>query len=64
MLSQTLQKLAADGLVTRRVDDTVPPSVHYGLTDLGLSLETPLAVLREWAEVHMVEISAHRRVRG
>lgn len=62
MLSQTLQKLAADGLVTRRVDDTLPPSVHYGLTDLGRSLEEPLAVLREWAEAHMAEISAHRGV--
>ena len=60
MLSQTLRKLAADGLVTRRVDDTLPPSVHYGLTSLGRSLEEPLAGLREWAESHMAEIDDHR----
>lgn len=60
MLSQTLQRLTADGLVSRRVDGTIPPSVHYGLTPLGRSLEEPLAMLREWAEAHMVEISANR----
>lgn len=64
MLSQTLQKLAADGLVTRRVDDTVPPSVYYGLTELGRSLDEPLAGLREWAERHMVEIDEHRVASG
>ncbi len=60
MLSQTLQALVADGLVTRHVETTVPPQVHYGLTALGLSLESRLAALRDWAETHMPEISAHR----
>ncbi|NUP25723.1 MAG: helix-turn-helix transcriptional regulator [Nocardia sp.] len=60
MLSQTLQALVADGLVTRHVETTVPPQVHYGLTELGLSLELRLAGLRDWAETHMPEISAHR----
>ncbi|MFX0576271.1 winged helix-turn-helix transcriptional regulator [Nocardia nepalensis] len=50
----------ADGLVARRVEPTVPPRVHYRLTDLGLSLEVPLAALRMWAEEHMGEID--RRV--
>ena len=58
MLSATLRRLRSDGLVTRRVVETVPPSVYYGLTDLGRSLEAPLAALREWAEEHMVEIEA------
>lgn len=56
MLSVTLQSLAADGLVARRVEATVPPRVHYRLTALGLSLETPLAALRQWAEEHMSQI--------
>ena len=60
MLSVTLQSLTQDGLVTRRVEPTVPPRVHYGLTPLGLSLETPLAALREWAEEHMAEIDQAR----
>ena len=60
MLSATLQNLAQDGLVARRVEPTVPPKVHYRLTELGLSLEVPLAALRTWAEEHMVEIDRAR----
>ena len=56
MLSVTLQSLVRDGLATRRVEPAVPPRVHYRLTDLGMSLETPLAALRTWAEQHMAEI--------
>lgn len=56
MLSQTLRSLAADGLVVRRVEPSVPPRVFYGLTPLGRSLEVPLAALRTWAEEHMAEI--------
>ncbi|MFJ8437200.1 winged helix-turn-helix transcriptional regulator [Kitasatospora sp. NPDC094019] len=61
MLSVTLQSLARDGLVTRRVEPTVPPAVHYRLTDLGLSLEGPLSALRRWAETHMSEIDHNNR---
>lgn len=61
MLSVTLQSLTRDGLVARRVEPTVPPRVHYRLTDLGLSLENPLAALRAWAEQHMAEIDAANR---
>ncbi|MFI6017358.1 MULTISPECIES: winged helix-turn-helix transcriptional regulator [unclassified Streptomyces] len=56
MLSVTLQSLVRDGLVARRVEPTVPPAVHYRLTELGLSLEIPLSALRVWAETHMPEI--------
>ncbi|MET9223202.1 helix-turn-helix domain-containing protein [Streptomyces sp. NPDC003300] len=62
MLSATLQSLVRDGLVTRRVEPTVPPAVHYRLTDLGLSLEHPLAALRDWAETHMPEIDRNNRL--
>jgi DNA-binding HxlR family transcriptional regulator len=63
MLSVTLQNLVADGLVARRVEHTVPPRVHYRLTPLGLSLEVPLAALRDWAETHMPEIDRARATR-
>lgn len=56
MLSVTLQSLVRDGLVARRVEPTVPPAVHYRLTDLGHSLDGPLAALRTWAETHMAAI--------
>ena len=38
LLSARLQRLAADGIVTRRVMDTSPPTVEYELTDLGMEL--------------------------
>jgi DNA-binding HxlR family transcriptional regulator len=61
MLSQTLQSLRRDGLVTRRVDPTVPPRVYYALTELGLSLDAPLAAVRGWAEQHMAAVDRARR---
>lgn len=64
MLSTTLQSLVRDGLVARRVEETVPPRVHYRLTELGLSLEVPLAAVRAWAEEHMAEIDKSRSLSG
>ncbi|MFE4059836.1 winged helix-turn-helix transcriptional regulator [Streptomyces sp. NPDC059096] len=62
MLSVTLQGMARDGLVSRRVEPSVPPRVYYRLTPLGLSLEGPLAAVRAWAEEHMAEVDrANRR---
>lgn len=52
MLSRTLQSLARDRLVARRVEDGIPPAVHYRLTPLGLPLEEPLSALRTWAETN------------
>lgn len=62
MLSVTLRSLTRDGLVSRRVDPTVPPQVSYRLTELGLSLEAALAGLRTWAEEHMAEIDRANEV--
>jgi DNA-binding HxlR family transcriptional regulator len=50
MLVQTLRELERDGLVLRRVFPTKPPSVEYGLTDLGCTLFEPLATLVRWVE--------------
>ena len=49
MLTQTLRDLQRDGLVSRRVFDTKPPSVEYQLTTLGHSLIVPFGHLIEWA---------------
>ena len=38
LLSTRLRRLAADGVVTRRVMPTSPPTVEYELTDLGREL--------------------------
>lgn len=60
MLTQTLRGLEADGLVTRTVTPTVPVTVTYALTDLGLSLHRVVRPLRVWAQEHMDEVSARR----
>ncbi|MFE9424905.1 winged helix-turn-helix transcriptional regulator [Kitasatospora sp. NPDC006697] len=62
MLSVTLQSLVRDGLAARRVEPTVPPAVHYRLTELGRSLEGPLSTLRIWAETHMPEVDRSNRL--
>ncbi len=61
MLSQTLKGLGRDGLVIRRVEPTVPPRVYYSLTELGLSLDAPLAAVRAWAETHMAAVDRSRQ---
>ena len=60
MLTQTLRSLERDGLVTRTVTPTVPVTVSYELTDLGLSLHQMVRGLKAWAESHMDEVLAHR----
>jgi DNA-binding HxlR family transcriptional regulator len=60
MLTQTLRSMERDGLVTRRTSGTVPPRVDYTLTELGLSLEEPLAAVRAWAERHINEVESAR----
>lgn len=58
MLAQTLRSLERDSLVTRRVEASSPPRVHYSLTELGMSLTEPIAALRNWAEQNMQEVEA------
>jgi DNA-binding HxlR family transcriptional regulator len=60
MLTQTLRNLQRDGLVSRRVYPTLPPSVEYKLTPLGASLLEPLAHLIRWADTHHAAIRAAR----
>jgi DNA-binding HxlR family transcriptional regulator len=61
MLTQTLRSLERDGLVTRTVTPTVPVTVTYQLTDLGLSLQHVMRGIKGWAEAHMDEVLAHRK---
>ena len=60
MLTQTLRSLERDGLVTRTITPTVPVTVTYDLTSLGLSLCEVMQGIKDWAEAHMDEVLAHR----
>lgn len=59
MLTQTLHDLERDGLITRHVFPTKPPSVEYQLAPLGHSLLEPLGVLIAWADINHKEIRTH-----
>lgn len=49
VLTQTLRRLQAHGLVRRHAYAEVPPRVEYELTALGATLVEPIHVLTEWA---------------
>jgi DNA-binding HxlR family transcriptional regulator len=60
MLTQTLRSLERDGLVSRTVTPTVPVTVSYELTGLGLSLQQLMCDVKAWAEAHMDEVLTNR----
>ncbi|MFD6096106.1 winged helix-turn-helix transcriptional regulator [Nocardiopsis flavescens] len=60
MLTQTLRSLERDGLLTRTVTPTVPVTVTYELTPLGLSLHEQVRGLKAWAEANMGEVLGNR----
>jgi DNA-binding HxlR family transcriptional regulator len=62
MLTQTLRTLERDGLITRHVFPTKPPSVEYRLSALGHSAMVPLENLIAWAEVSFDRIVDARKV--
>jgi hypothetical protein len=53
-------QLERDGLVTRTATPTVPVTVSYELTDLGLSLHQTMRAIKTWAETHMDDVLANR----
>ena len=62
MLTQSLRDLERDGMLTRHVFPTKPPSVEYRLSPLGESVLKPLAALVEWAEAsHPTILGARSR---
>lgn len=60
MLSQTLRSLERDGLVSRTVYPTVPPSVEYDLTPLGVEVGRLTAAIADWSMTHAREILQSR----
>jgi DNA-binding HxlR family transcriptional regulator len=60
MLTLTLRGLERDGIVTRTVEPTTPPSVEYALTPLGRSLLKPIRALAAWADENRLAVSEAR----
>ncbi|WP_433531781.1 winged helix-turn-helix transcriptional regulator [Micromonospora sp. CA-263727] len=61
MLSQTLQRLEADGLVSRTEHSAIPPHVEYELTDLGRPIAERVCDLIEAIYQQLPGIVAHQR---
>jgi len=60
MLSQTLQTLERDGLVSREVVSTIPPRVEYALTPLGEEVARRLRELADLLERSVPLVDAAR----
>jgi DNA-binding HxlR family transcriptional regulator len=52
MLSKELRDLEANGLVSRKVFDTVPVTVEYELTRSGKTFQKVIDVMLEWGLEH------------
>ncbi|MEV5831689.1 helix-turn-helix domain-containing protein [Spirillospora sp. NPDC052242] len=63
VLTQTLRRLEANGLVTRRRYAEAPPRVEYGLTGPGRGLIEPLDALGRWTERYADEVLDAQAVR-
>jgi DNA-binding HxlR family transcriptional regulator len=60
MLSQTLQNLERDGMLTRTVLEAIPPKVEYDLTPLGREIAERLHGLIELVQSNMDVVYAAR----
>lgn len=62
VLTDTLRRAERDGLIARHLDPArVETATLYELTDLGRSLEVPLAALDEWVDPNWRSVEAARR---
>ncbi|GLW74877.1 hypothetical protein Kpho02_71740 [Kitasatospora phosalacinea] len=64
VLTQTLRRLQANGLVERHAYAEAPPRVEYCLTDLGRTLEEPIRMLTAWARENGEAVVSFREAAG
>lgn len=53
MLIRHLREMVADGILDRHDAGTVPPCVHYSISEYGRTLEPVLGSLCAWGRTHM-----------
>jgi DNA-binding HxlR family transcriptional regulator len=58
MLTQTLRKMEHEGLATRTVYPTSPPTVEYALTSLGETLREPICALLHWSRTSGLQMKS------
>ena len=57
VLTESLRSMELDGLISRKVYGTRPPSVEYHLTELGLTLKPVLLVMEDWGKSYKETVS-------
>ncbi len=60
MLTVSLRKLEADGLILRKVYPVIPPKVEYKLTTLGQDFLPLINSISDWAYQNMGQILENR----
>lgn len=50
LLSERLKELEDEGIILRKVYDTKPVLIEYGLTEKGRALEKTILAVQDWAE--------------
>lgn len=53
MLIRHLREMVDDGILDRHDARTVPPCVHYSISDYGMTLAPVLAGLCDWGRIHL-----------
>ena len=61
VLTDTLRRAERDGLITRHLDSQMGTANLYALTDLGRSLEEPLAEVERWVDAHWHQVESAQR---
>ncbi|MGA7341621.1 MAG: helix-turn-helix domain-containing protein [Terracidiphilus sp.] len=64
MLTRTLRRLEAAGLISKRVMRLKTVAVEYSLTRLGQTIIAPLTGMCRWAKRYRREVSAEVHLRG
>ena len=61
VLTETLRRAERDGLIARHLDgERIETATLYELTDLGRSLDAPLAAMAKWADHNWQAVEAAR----
>ena len=55
MLTTQLRDLEKNGLVSRAIFATVPPTVEYRTTELGQTLKPLISEIQKWGKFHLAE---------
>jgi len=62
VLTETLRRAERDGLIARHLDgERIETATLYELTDLGRSLDEPIATMAGWADANSQSVEAARR---